>query len=69
MVQLKKVSRAVQGGKSVFVRLSRAEIGDLVAGLNLYLDDEAGLSREADGRVLRLRNRLRKIRELKEEEK
>jgi hypothetical protein len=67
MTQLKKVGGAVKGGKFVFVRLSKAEIGDIVTGLNLYLDNEAGLSRDADSRVLRLRNRLRKMKGLEQE--
>lgn len=62
MVPLKKVSGAVKGRKSAFVRLSNTEIGDIIAGLNLYLEDAAGIaSKDADERVLHLRNRLRKL--------
>jgi hypothetical protein len=61
MSHLKKTSKAVKNSKYVFPRLSKAEVHDIVVGLNLYLDNEAGLFKGAEVRIMRLRNRLRKL--------
>jgi hypothetical protein len=61
MASLKKTNRAIKSTKYAFVRLSKTEINDIIAALNILLDNEPGLFLGADVRIMRLRNRLQKL--------
>jgi hypothetical protein len=61
MTGQKKTSRAVKSKKYVFLRLSKDEILDIIVSLNFYLDNEAGLFKGTETRIIRLRNRLQKL--------
>lgn len=61
MASLKKTGRAIKSTKYAFVRLSRTEINDIIAALNIHLNNEAGLFKGTEVRIIRLRNRLQKL--------
>ena len=64
MASLKKTNRAIKSTKYTFVRLSKTEINDIIAALNILLDNEPGLFIGADVRNMRLKNRLQKLNQL-----
>jgi hypothetical protein len=52
---------AVQSQKYTLFHLTKAELNDIILALNLLLDNNVTIYRDADLRIAHLRNRLQKL--------